>query len=116
MQRKPVYENLVQFSRRMAATELEENPEMEYALQEAQERTNEELETEPTERLDTQIIQLSIEQVAANISQLAKTMNGLEHAFTRVDIHEQSITHVDIFKRYQHLRILVCMSNLGFVI
>ncbi|KAG5461966.1 MAG: hypothetical protein BJ554DRAFT_5763 [Olpidium bornovanus] len=51
---------------------------------------------------------LTAEVIAAHISLLARTGNGLSHAYTRLEIHAKGITSIDILgESYPHLRYLV---------
>jgi hypothetical protein len=50
---------------------------------------------------------LTAEIVGQHISLLARTGNGLSHAYTRLEIQGKSITNIDILENYTHLRYLV---------
>lgn len=59
----------------------------------------------------SKIIPLSAEIVANHISLLARTGNGLSHAFTKLEIHGQGITNLDLLEHYPHLRYLDLSDN-----
>ncbi|KAI9202928.1 uncharacterized protein BJ171DRAFT_600383 [Polychytrium aggregatum] len=54
---------------------------------------------------------LTAELVGQNLSLLARTGNGLNHAYTRLEIHNKDITNLDILENYPHLRYLDMSDN-----
>ncbi|KAJ3197406.1 Leucine-rich repeat-containing protein 23 [Irineochytrium annulatum] len=72
---------------------------------EVEEAPKEEEVVEPEDEVPQ--LQLSMEVVGQNISLLARTGNGLSHAYTRLEIHGKGITDIDILESYPHLRYLV---------
>ena len=51
---------------------------------------------------------LTGDMVATHLSLLARTDNGLAHAYTRLELHKEGVTNVDALEYYPHLRYLVC--------
>ncbi|KAJ3219999.1 Leucine-rich repeat-containing protein 23 [Dinochytrium kinnereticum] len=49
-------------------------------------------------------VPLTMEMVGQHISLLARTGNGLSHAYTRLEIHGKGVTGIDILENYPHLR------------
>ncbi|KAJ3027500.1 UNVERIFIED_CONTAM: Leucine-rich repeat-containing protein 23 [Siphonaria sp. JEL0065] len=66
-----------------------------------------ESEEKPVE--DSEI--LSAEMVGQHISLLARTGNGLSHAYTRLEIHSKNITNIDVLENYLHLRYIDLAEN-----
>ncbi|KAJ3106107.1 regulator of ime2 [Phlyctochytrium bullatum] len=54
---------------------------------------------------------LTVEIVGQHISLLARTGNGLSHAYTRLEIHGKGITEIDILENYPHLRYIDLSDN-----
>jgi hypothetical protein len=50
---------------------------------------------------------LTSELIAQHISLLARTGNGLSHAYTRLEIHDKKLTDIDVLENYVHLRYIV---------
>ncbi|KAJ3351281.1 hypothetical protein HDU83_009008 [Entophlyctis luteolus] len=59
--------------------------------------------------VDTEI--LSAEMIGQHISLLARTGNGLSHAYTKLEMHGKSITNIDILENYVHLRYIDLAEN-----
>ena len=55
---------------------------------------------------------LTADIIASGISLLARTGNGVSHAYTRLDIKNADISDVQILENYNHLRYLVNYINL----
>ncbi|KAJ3041150.1 Leucine-rich repeat-containing protein 23 [Rhizophlyctis rosea] len=54
---------------------------------------------------------LTVDLVATHLSLLARTGNGLAHAYTRLELHNEGITNVDALEYYPHLRYVDLSSN-----
>ncbi|KAJ3052298.1 Leucine-rich repeat-containing protein 23 [Rhizophlyctis rosea] len=54
---------------------------------------------------------LTTDLVATHLSLLARTGNGLAHAYTRLELHNEGITNVDALEYYPNLRYLDLSSN-----
>ncbi|KAI9342893.1 hypothetical protein BDR26DRAFT_858945 [Obelidium mucronatum] len=65
------------------------------------------MEEKPVE--DSEI--LSSEMVGQHISLLARTGNGLSHAYTRLEIHSKNLTNIDVLENYLHLRYIDLAEN-----
>jgi histidinol dehydrogenase len=95
---------------------MEENEEVEAAVDETVEAAVEEIveatDDEPPEeiKVTSEPIQLSLEQIEQSVSLLSKTANGLEHCFTRFEIHGQSFSNTDNLSLYPHLRFIVSIG------
>lgn len=50
---------------------------------------------------------LTADIISKGISLLARTGNGLSHAYTKLEIHALGITGIDILEAYTHLRYIV---------
>ncbi|TPX70691.1 hypothetical protein SpCBS45565_g01582 [Spizellomyces sp. 'palustris'] len=54
---------------------------------------------------------LTADLVSSHISLLARTGNGLSHAYTRLEIHDEGLTDVNILESYPHLRYIDLSLN-----
>ncbi|KAI9088305.1 hypothetical protein DFS34DRAFT_585957, partial [Phlyctochytrium arcticum] len=54
---------------------------------------------------------LTSELIAPHITLLSRTGNGLSHAYTRLEIHDQAITDLDCLDHYPHLRTIDVSLN-----
>ncbi|ORY53130.1 L domain-like protein [Rhizoclosmatium globosum] len=54
---------------------------------------------------------LTSEMVGQHISLLARTGNGLSHAYTRLEIHSKNLTNIDVLENYLHLRYIDLAEN-----
>ncbi|KAJ3064296.1 Leucine-rich repeat-containing protein 23 [Podochytrium sp. JEL0797] len=54
---------------------------------------------------------LTSDMIGQNISLLARTGNGLSHAYTRLEIHSKNITNIEILENYLHLRYIDLSEN-----
>ncbi|KAI8612788.1 hypothetical protein BC830DRAFT_1135150 [Chytriomyces sp. MP71] len=54
---------------------------------------------------------LTTEAVGQHISLLARTGNGLSHAYTRLEIHGKPIENIDVLENYLHLRYIDLSEN-----
>jgi hypothetical protein len=51
---------------------------------------------------------LTQDLVAQHISLLAKTGNGLSHAFVKLELRAKNVTSIDAIEQFPHLRYVVC--------
>lgn len=58
-------------------------------------------------------VQLSPSLIEQSVSLISKTANGLEHCFTKLEIHGQNFTHTDNLNLYPHLRFYVSIIHLN---
>ncbi|TPX74959.1 hypothetical protein CcCBS67573_g03764 [Chytriomyces confervae] len=54
---------------------------------------------------------LTAEAVGQHLSLLARTGNGLSHAYTRLEIHGKPIENIDVLETYLHLRYIDLSEN-----
>ncbi|KAJ2996173.1 Leucine-rich repeat-containing protein 23, partial [Globomyces sp. JEL0801] len=57
------------------------------------------------------MLPLTPELIASSLSLVARTAQGLSHAFTRLEIHEKEITNLNALETYPHLRYVDCSDN-----
>lgn len=55
---------------------------------------------------------LTVELISGHISLIARTANGCEHAFTRLELHEKDITNLANLGSFPHLRYVVRVVDL----
>ena len=71
-------------------------------------KQNRAMEEEKVENVPTvPALPLTQELVGQHISLLAKTGNGLSHAYTRLEVRGKGVTNIDVLESYPHLRYLV---------
>jgi hypothetical protein len=82
---------------------------------EAENETGEVQKTEETKPIEEvfEPIQLAPNLIASNVTLLSRVSTGLEHAFTKLEIHGQHFTHTDNLNLYPHLRFIVHSTNTG---
>eukprot|EP01116_Phalansterium_solitarium_P005623 TRINITY_DN1743_c0_g1_i2.p1 TRINITY_DN1743_c0_g1~~TRINITY_DN1743_c0_g1_i2.p1 ORF type:complete len:290 (-),score=54.57 TRINITY_DN1743_c0_g1_i2:819-1688(-) len=56
-------------------------------------------------------VPLTAADVAAGLSQLARTSEGISHAFVRLEIKSKDVTEIDVLENYPHLRFVDISSN-----
>ncbi|KAJ3302314.1 Leucine-rich repeat-containing protein 23 [Kappamyces sp. JEL0829] len=54
---------------------------------------------------------LTPELISQHISLIARTANGVSHAFTRLEIHDSEITNLASLQSFPHLRYIDCSDN-----
>lgn len=52
-------------------------------------------------------VPLTSDMISLNLSVLARTGNGLNHAYVKLELHEKGITGVDGIDQFPHLRYVV---------
>ncbi|KAJ3125465.1 hypothetical protein HK100_010784 [Physocladia obscura] len=75
-----------------------------------EEKTGEVEDDEEKLVVDTEV--LTAEMIGPHISLLARTGNGLSHAYTRLEIRSKNLTNIDILENYVHLRYIDLSENL----
>lgn len=84
--------------------EVEQEPQEEEEAQDVEAEVEAEGEqVEPAEL----IVQLAAVVISAHLSLLSRTSTGLEHAFTKLEIHQQAFTHTKNLASFPHLRFIV---------
>lgn len=86
-------------------------PEVDNTQEEADIQQTEEAVAEIQKEAEIEVVQLTLEIIQPNISLLSRTGSGLEHAFTRLEVHQHPITHVDLIASYPHLRFVDMSEN-----
>ncbi len=67
------------------------------------------VEEEP-ERYAADAYPLSSDIISQRISLIARTANGVSHAFTRFEIHDTEITNLNGLNEFPHLRYIVSVK------
>jgi Leucine-rich repeat (LRR) protein len=56
-------------------------------------------------------VYLTREQISDGLSQLARTADGISHAFVRLEVKGKGLTLINVLDNYQHLRYLDFSDN-----
>lgn len=54
---------------------------------------------------------LSKEDIADGLSQLARTVDGLSHAFVRLEVKNKGVTDIEAIRTYKHIRYAIISQN-----
>jgi Leucine-rich repeat (LRR) protein len=104
-------ENSINRTEKVEVGKMDQEEEEEEISLEAGSNEKEEEESEVTQeseeaKEDIKVIEKSLtkELMAAGLSQLNRTLDGLSHAFVRFEAKEKELTNIEMIRNFQHLR------------